>query len=747
MRLVLLSILVVFLLLFGCIAEEGYSEIKKESITKRQIYDIDEDGVWDYAVYTFSPIKIEKKTEIQRIVTISRIQHAVYSSFYDITDIDLLTADEKLNRFSQKKKVDENLCLRNIGLIGVRCPTVESCTYLCKANSGKCREVAEYYPEVIGGSALLYTTSGISVDQMATNTRNLIVELRHAPEEQKNLVLSNIENIKNEIANMNSNPLVSYQEFALCEQSNYGVADLNAAAAIIGNYSQETIGYKYNVLLVIRNTDSSASEKLIGADVEDALSPSTAQSDISSYQRITTEKREKVRWTPSGVTERGYVLHYYFQSTKEPDIVLPMLAVPNVKVRRLDFTMAMPINSVFLLFLGITNNVYFAAGIALGILFALLIFLYTFFVLIIKVIEHKLSGKRFADAVRKAFGRTGIRWKLDLPLAVILLLIGFYVSSYIAPPAPANIVTIFDVAQALIEPVGFMGFAFSVIGVVLLYDGIENLAKIITIERYYGAIVREEKLDYMGNIRRLKEKLEELKKLVEEYSSEEFDVSAEYGIASAISTKRIEMFEKKMTPSNIDAVEEALGKVESALESLKERKAAADENWPKWKATIDALLTEKNEVTTALLMGIPASLRTWALTRYAKEKAAEGVVFEKDILKKKKVTIDALLKEMVKSGHLKGGIVIKSENVVASYMEGDKSPTVHAALLFRLRAYLHSLGKTLALGTPVSFVSVGDKAVFVLMKTMEYECGLFVQRDVFKEAIEKWRTKIKTVTE
>ncbi|MEM2949371.1 MAG: hypothetical protein QXT05_03195, partial [Candidatus Bilamarchaeaceae archaeon] len=213
MRLVLLSILVVFLLLFGCIAEEGYSEIKKESITKRQIYDIDEDGVWDYAVYTFSPIKIEKKTEIQRIVTISRIQHAVYSSFYDITDIDLLTADEKLNRFSQKKKADENLCLRNMGLIGVRCPTVESCTYLCKANSGKCSEVAEYYPEVIGGSALLYTTSGISVDQMTTNTRNLIVELRHAPEEQKNLVLSNIENIKNEIANMNSNPLVSYQEF------------------------------------------------------------------------------------------------------------------------------------------------------------------------------------------------------------------------------------------------------------------------------------------------------------------------------------------------------------------------------------------------------------------------------------------------------------------------------------------------------------------------------------------------------
>jgi hypothetical protein len=102
---------------------------------------------------------------------------------------------------------------------------------------------------------------------------------------------------------------------------------------------------------------------------------------------------------------------------------------------------------------------------------------------------------------------------------------------------------------------------------------------------------------------------------------------------------------------------------------------------------------------------------------------------------------------MVKEKLLDGGIVIKNEEVVGSYMEEGKKATVQTALLFRLRAYLHSLGKSLSAGEPNSFVAVGAKTVFIIMKILDYECGLFVPRDKFKDAIDKWKTKVKTISE
>ena len=69
------------------------------------------------------------------------------------------------------------------------------------------------------------------------------------------------------------------------------------------------------------------------------------------------------------------------------------------------------------------------------------------------------------------------------------------------------------------------------------------------------------------------------------------------------------------------------------------------------------------------------------------------------------------------------------------------------ALLFKLRSYMNSLQKAMDLGDLVSFASVGDDTVFIIMKTASYESAIFVNKDKFKEAVEAWKKKIKMLGE
>jgi len=416
-----------------------------------------------------------------------------------------------------------------------------------------------------------------------------------------------------------------------------------------------------------------------------------------------------------------------------------------VQIRYLDLSFIIPFNGLFMFLYEMSGDYYFAAGLTLGIVAALLIFLYSLTVFIIQMASYKFGGKKFSDAIKTAFGRIGIRWKIDFPLGVVGIGAGFFLSVYMAS-GEATVISLLDMIEPLLDPFGFAGFAVTAIGVVLLYDGAENLLKVTVLERYYGVAVREERSAYLANIATLKKKLKELKELIEEYSEDEFDVGPEYAVLSSISLRQLDSYEKRMTPSSIRTIEDHLAKVENAIENLHDRKALADESWPEWKETIRKMLSEKNVVNAAMLTSIPSTLRTWALTRYAKEEKDEELIFEKDVLKRKKTTSRMLIKELVKEGFMNGAIVLKNEKVEASYFEG-KSATVNIALLYRLRGYLNSLGKALALGAPSSFVSVGNKNVFVLMKTSGYECGLFVKRDRFKEAIEKWKTKIRTISD
>jgi hypothetical protein len=154
------------------------------------------------------------------------------------------------------------------------------------------------------------------------------------------------------------------------------------------------------------------------------------------------------------------------------------------------------------------------------------------------------------------------------------------------------------------------------------------------------------------------------------------------------------------------------------------------------------MLDEQDEVYLSALVTIPASLRSWALGRYVKEAGAENLVFERDAVKKRKISPEQLVQDMIRKGLLKGAIVMKQEKVVLTeFAEG--SGTVMTALTLKLTAYLRSMAKNLGQHPPSSFVAIGDKTVMVLMKGRTVESMLFISKDKFRDAIEQWKAKMK----
>ncbi|NYZ76946.1 hypothetical protein H0O02_01370, partial [Candidatus Micrarchaeota archaeon] len=489
-----------------------------------------------------------------------------------------------------------------------------------------------------------------------------------------------------------------------------------------------------------------------GIAIEDGI-PTTIIPDpnaISSHQDISTAVQGddlKIRWSSSKMSGAGYILYYRFSSDTPPEEVANALMVPAVTLKTLDLSALGPTNSLFLALFSMTGNYYISLGLAIGITLAFLLLVYTIIVLAVNIASVTLAGRGIAYGVKKAFGKTRVRWQIDGVAAVLLLLLGIYVSAYLAPE-PFGPLTLTNSLNILIsEPMAFAGTALMLLGMLMAYFTLENLAKIIMLERIYGVSVREERGVYLTDLVALKEKLETLKKLVKQYAAENFDVSEEYSVISSISSEKMREFEKKLTAYSRAMLDDYTDRVDTAIEKLAEKKKLADENWPKWKETIAKMLAEHNEVHSASLISIPVALRQWALAKYLEESPEEGLVLEESAIKRRKLAPLVLIKEAVSAGYIKGGMILKKENLLAAWFEKDESPTVAAALAFKLKLYLSSLAKAMELGELTSFASVGDDSVFVIMKSDSYDTGIFVVKDKFKDAVEAWKKKLKMLSE
>lgn len=750
--LVLPILLFVFLLGFGCLEEKDYPAGKAEQLTNTQSVDLDNDGILDYYVYDFAPVTPEGAgMTVQRHVSVSVATNSTYTSINpELTDVDLLVADQSLDEFSKSRIQADTACSATIGLSNVVCSDTTTCSRLCSAASMTCKKIAVSYEEPLAGAMISYVQDNNAIRSRILDARRIVLELRDASSEDQDAYLMKTREMVASVASINANPLYSYPELSLCSHSDFGIPFLLDAAGKLGNYSTVPSSYHYRVVIILRPAQQTGQTgvETSGVSVVDRLSKTVVpqpEQSVSSIQTLTMTGEAGnalVTWSSAKPSKEGYMLVYEFTSDQPPETYLSGLKSPELKVRRINLSFLAPTNFLLVTINDMTKNYYIAYGAATGLTLAFLIFLYNVGLLLYHVLSEKAAGSSLTTAFRKAFGRTVVRWKTDAIVTILFLGGGYYVSTVVATQPSSTPALIESLDFLLKSDMGMLGIAMVLIGVIMAYYTVENIIKIIILERAYGMVIRKEKDTFLARAAELKNMIKELETLIDDYTKDDFDVSKEYDILNSLKAEKVGLLAQETTARNKALVDEYLSRADSAVSSLRERKRIADESWPKWKDSIAKMMEEQNEVYTSSLITVPASLRTWALGRYVKEVGAEGISFERDSLKKKKVSPQQLVREMIDHELLKGAVVLKQDKIMVSEF-GEGGGTVASALTLKLNSYLQSLAKNLGQHPPQSFVSVGEKNVIVMMKNRTVDAVLFLNKDKFKDAVEQWKVKAK----
>jgi hypothetical protein len=681
-------------------------------------------------------------------MTVSTETAAAYTTLAaDLTAVDVLVADQDLEEFSKSKTQAESDCSQEIGLNNVVCSDVQTCSRLCSSASLKCKKIAAAYDEALAGAMISYVQDMGNLGSLNLDARRMVVKLDTGSIEEKNAYLAKTRQMVAKIAEANANPIYAQPELAMCTYSDYGVQYILAAAKKIGAYESTPVGYKYTMVISVKPAESRSGAigtEVTGIGLLDKLPARTAGKSeyISSIQEISAVENGSdvaISWNSPSASDGGYIFTYGFASTTPPDGVLASLRTPALTVKRINLAPLAPIEDVYHMVLGIVKNFYISLALTIAAAAIALMLAYNLAVFFTAVAYERTLGPAF----RRAFGRSGVTWKTDSVLAVIALSAGLYVC-FVVAQQPATAPRFVEAPDFLIKNgTGLVGLAFVLMGAVLAYLALENAVKILVLETLYGMGIRHEKEAFIAETKKLRESIKTLESLIEKCRLEDFEVSREYDVLTAVTVERVDALAKTATIQNKAIIEDYAARVDGAIKSLDDRKKMADENWPKWRESIGKLLQEQDKVYTSSLGGVPVSMRTWALGRYMKEKDGEDIVLEHDAITKKKMSVDRMVREMVEHKLIKGAAVISQDKVQYSEFAEGGSVTVRSALMLKLRAYMSSLGKNLGQKEPASLLVVGNSLAMVFMRDRNLEFFVFVTKEKFSEAVEQLKAKMK----
>ncbi len=732
-------LLLIFLVAFGCIEDSNYSGLGNENVMNTVSEDIDGDGISDYVAITYSPFEAGNM-KVQRFVTVSTKTRAEYTALdSNLTDVDLLFADSDLDEFSQSRIQADAACSKNIGILNVVCSDITTCSRLCSSTT-RCRSIAEDFDEVLTDSMITYVQDNTELRSLILDSRRMVLGLRNQSIEEKNEFLQITRDMVSRVSSINSNPL--YNNLNLCSYSDFGTQYAISAAKKLGEYSTSVEGYEYTVVILM-SPQSEEGTELISAGITDHVR-FIEPDDVFSIQKIDVTKNADtvIVWNSRMPNKNGYMVGYEFSSNKPPEELLNAIERPEIRTSNIGLGGFFLTSAIFDIVQSILGNYFLSLGFAIGITIAILLLIYNIIILAFVLVSERAAGATFTAGFRRAFGRTAVTWKSDIVIAIVFLAIGFYVSEFLSDQ-PTTIPPITETFETLIKSeLGILGFGLSAIGILMLYLAFENLTKITILERAYGMVIRHEKDMYMAKAAKLEEKIQELADLINQYTKENFEFSREYDILTSAKGLDVKKLSSKITAQTKSVIDDNLASVEGAIKSLNEKKASADTNWPAWSDSITKILDEQNEVYSASLMTIPASLRIWALNKYATEH--EDVSLDHDGLKRKTVSVDNIIHGLIVKDLVEGILVIRHDKIeMSEFSEG--SGTVKKALALKLRNYIKSLAKKLGQHDPQSFVCQGNSKVIVYMKGKASESVLFVRKERFNEAIEKWKAKMKII--
>lgn len=757
---VILLILLTAFLFFGCISQNAVTSYQKETLLDSQEIDLDGDGSWEYVVYTFTPIKVASEgISIQRKLFVSVENSASFSSFKDLTDYSISQISDDFEVFVQTKEASSKDCSSSLGLISAICVDPKTCAKLCSSASSKCNAIVSKYDNIAGDSIKSFVKNNDEITNDILQISNkLIPQLKIGSSDSKEELANKLSHALSRIASINVELISSHPSLQLCQPNDYGSTNIKKILDRLGDYTVTPEKYTYTSVVEVKvigdSTKTWQPKKLTMKDtiiksdiIVDAISSVQLDPQLKTLLISSTENNISLTWDSLDPSQKGTTMSVFtFSSKNSPTTFIPSLTSPAIEVRTVDMAALLPTMLLYDLSYSLSKNPLFALALSISVTFVVLVFLFNLFAILYHIATALSAGEKITTGVRRAVAKTRLQWKSDLVVSLILLVAGIVINFYLTTP-PRNPLTFFEAIDYLfrlteyLPLIGSLAFSF---GLFILYLAVENKIKVSFLEHEYGLKIKEEKDLFSANVQQLKNKLSELKSTADLLSTEGVNTSREYELIDEHNKERIEKLAKKMDQYSKQAIENSLFDVESALQRLSEKKKLVVDNWQKWSESITNAIDQSDEVHTNSLVGIPASLRTWALAKYLKEHHQEGFVFEAEVLRRKFVQPDKIIKDMKLKGILVGGVLVKDGKILSTNL-GKGSTTVAGVLTVKLINYTLSAVKKLGQHSYGTIAAVGDRLVIVLIRHSAIDALLFIEKEKFKDAVEEWKAKLKLI--
>lgn len=713
-----LAILVILIFLgFGCTSSKNTTTNITEKIKTQNQVDFDKDGVWDYATYDFQPYQDGDLT-VQRSISVSA-QNTVKTYSTEPNGAAVPEIEVLLDDFTNQKQTAETECRDLVGLRDLACDET-SCARLCSANSVKCKELTINNNEIVTQSLINYQKSLSDIRTQATEAK------RDLQKADMKTFAKDISSLIDSISDIKVNPI--YQKLGLCTQTELGETKLTQIKNYFGTMQKNQTSYTYYVTLDIQSSNQS---DVFGVTITDNIKVPITKLQ-SKYDIGQTGQQIIVKTDDIG---SRYLIFYEFTSQNPPSTVIDNLSAVTIVSRDINGAFLAPTLKAVKFLTTVTGNYLIALGLGIGFGIILVFIVYNILIFILRLVLEKGD---MTKSLKRVLGRADGDFRMDFVLGVVAGIIAFYFSTLTAPIT--KVPAIGQIGEVLVgSGLSALSVPLATAAILLIYFAVEIVAKRKSLEKVQGTIISSEKGTVQKLAEKVKQKHKEFGEIIDRCKQDEFEVGTEYDVYSSIRLGKIDQLAQS---GDKGALEEYYTRMENFIASINERKKTADESWAKWRNLISQLLEENNEVYTTSLATIPVSLRSWALAKYMKENG-EGVIIERDALKKKRFDIKSFIASLIEKETIEGAVTIKDNELVdANFAEG--SSTVRSAIMFKVEDHLSSLEKSL--GKQLKELKIeGERSAIQNRKHKNTETFIFADKKKINEAISIWNTKAKLI--
>ncbi len=716
-RYLVLILLISSLLFLGCTETHEYGG-DTLILSRKDVSDINGDGVGDIATYVFLPkeysaVSLQKVVVVKPYWDLSKINVSLDSDdgqeskvvrLY-ITNTSIFDQMEyHLDQFDAKRKgtanSGETQCKRLMVLDRPDLPCVDehTCAQACMASP-----VCKHYYEGVGQpfvQQMLELNEGFDqMDSEVEHLRSLIHKLKVT---SNNMSQSDVEEFMETLyrisylgAEINNNPIINPNVYGgVCEQIDYD----NRELTIIGNLlttnmvietsgpnvsmNRELPEYEYVdyyvVLLMKFPSQSISYEEMI---VKDKL-PDIQMYDLVIDSNFTELSNNSVVWhiRKIGSGDVESYMAYSFRSKKlmDEDEILSSMYYPTVEIKTVSpgSPALRPLTSLFtsvFSFVRPLTNYHVALVMGLFVILLIIRFLYLLITFIISLLTG-LVKRDASRSIKEWIGQGSPNYKKYIIIGLVLALVGSVVSLILSRDGPSEfdlsqVVSILrqDIVQTVLSVlflVGLLTFWFS------LEDGVRRLL---------GGIPKRTTLikRNLKDLDELNQRIGKINRLLSEARKLHLNISDEEKTLFSIPIDRIKRLINEINDQKTAHVllEESLSRTEMLEKTLSDKLNKAKLYLKKVEVEIPKLLADNNSFNIDNLVEIPSEWRNWAVEQYILTHPEKELVLENNTVKhpterEQKQRIINFVRDMVRSGVQKVSIHKLTGEVKSYKIEG-----------------------------------------------------------------------------